>query len=282
MLDVALVSCVSLPEPDLDAVPLARALAAAGVEARVLAWDDPGVDWTAARLAVLRSPWNYARQRTAFLQWVDRVTAKSRLLNPASVVHWNTHKSYMLDLEQRGLPITPTALVSRGSEISLSAILAERGWTQAVVKPAVSAGSFKTLRVDESSMARGESHLRQLAVERDLLVQQYLPSVNGHGERALVWIDGELTHAVRKGPRFTGDAQSVSPASVEFSRAEAQLARRALEMVDAPLLYARIDMAPGPRGEPVLMELELVEPSLYFDQGPLALQRFVDGIRRRL
>ena len=282
MFDVALVSCLRLPEPDRDAAPLARALDAARIEAQTLAWDDPRVDWSAARIAVLRSPWNYAQQRNTFLEWVDRVAAEGRFFNPVSVVHWNTHKRYLLELEQRGLPITPTNLVPRGSGISLATILAERGWRQVVVKPAVSAGSYKTLRVGLASLAAGEGHLRELAADGDTLVQEYLPAVEGHGERALVWIDGQLTHAVRKSPRFTGDVESVSHSAVGISQAEARLALQALEVVDAPLLYARVDMAPGPDGEPVLMELELVEPSLFFDQGPAALERFVGAIRRRL
>jgi hypothetical protein len=106
--------------------------------------------------------------------------------------------------------------------------------------------------------------------------------VEGHGERALVWIDGELTHAVRKSPRFEGQDETVSSEAMEISSAEAALALRTLGAVDGPLLYARVDVALGPDGEPVVMELELVEPSLFFPQCGHALERFVAGIRRRL
>jgi hypothetical protein len=281
-MDVALVSCRVLPEPDPDQQPLSDALAAAGIEAAVLGWDDPEVDWSVAGLTVLRSAWNYPLDRDGFLAWAERVDGVSRLLNELPVVCWNSHKRYLLDLGRHGVPVTPTVLLPRGSIAALGAILAERGWTEAVVKPAVSAASFRTLRVSPADREAGEAHLQALLAERDVLVQRYMPSVEDHGERALVFIDGELTHAVRKSPRFEGDDEAVSADPVPFSEAEADLARHALAAVDGPLLYARVDVAPGPEGRPVVMELELVEPSLFLRQSAAALERFVAAIRARL
>lgn len=280
-LDVALVSCVTLPEPDPDAAPLSTALAEAGISAEVLGWDDDAVDWSRARLTVLRSSWNYARHAERFLAWADRVARLSTLWNPLSVVRWNLHKHYLLELAARGIPVTPTVLISRGSRSSLAEILLGRGWNVAVVKPAVSAASYRTLRVGPENRGAGEAHFRALVADGDVLVQEYLPSVEDHGERALVWVDGELTHAVRKSPRFAGEDESVSDA-VPVAPPEAALARRILDTVTEPLLYARVDLAPGPTGYPALMELELIEPSLFFPQFPPALERFVAGIRRRL
>jgi glutathione synthase/RimK-type ligase-like ATP-grasp enzyme len=281
-MDVALASCRRLPEPDPDMPPLRAALAGAGLEAQVLAWDDPAADWSAARLTVLRSTWDYPHRPAAFLRWVDAVAAVSALWNPPAAVRWNAHKRYLLDLEARGVPVAPTALLRRGSRRMLRSLLAERGWETAVIKPAVSASSFRTMRVGAGDVDAGEEHLRALLAERDVLVQRYLPSVEGHGERALVWIDGALTHAVRKRPRFAGQHESVSAEAVPIAPAEEELARRALAAVDAPVLYARVDMAPGPAGEPVVMELELIEPSLFFPQSAAALERYVAAILRLL
>jgi hypothetical protein len=281
-MDVALASCARLPEPDPDAAPLAAALDAAGIESRVLAWDDPDADWSSARMTVLRSTWNYPQRPDAFVAWAEATAAASRLWNPLPVVRWSAHKAYLLDLERRGVPVTPTALLRHGDPTSLAALMRRRGWDEVVVKPAVSAASFRTLRVGAKNLDEGEAHLRGLAAERDVLVQRYLPSVEDHGERALVWIDGCLTHAVRKSPRFDGEGESVSTDAVPISTAEAELAAAALAGVDSPLLYARIDVAPGPAGDPVVMELELIEPSLFFPQHPPALARFVAAIRARL
>lgn len=281
-LDVALASCRTLPEPDPDAAPLGRALAEAGLSAEVLAWDDAAADWSRARATVLRSTWNYPSRIDAFLAWARRVDSCSRLWNPLPVVRWNTDKRYLLELERKGIPVTPTVLLPRGSIVTLHEVLGETGWREAVVKPAVSAASFRTRRVGPDDAGGGEAHLRGLLDERDVLVQRYLPSVEDYGERALVWIDGELTHAVRKTPRFEGEDESVSVDPVPIATSESRLARRVIEAVGQPLLYARVDVAPGPSGEPLVMELELVEPSLFFTQGPSALERFVAGIRSRL
>jgi hypothetical protein len=281
-LDVALASCRELPEPDPDAAPLARALAAAGIDAEVLAWDDGEANWSRARVTVLRSTWDYPSRRDAFLDWAERVSTVSRLWNPLAVVRWNTYKGYLLELEGRGVPVVPTVLLPSGTNATLREIRAERAWEDVVVKPVVSAASFRTRRFGAGRLEAGETHLQELLAERDVLVQRYLPSVEDYGERALVWIDGELTHAVRKTPRFEGEDESVSTDAVPIAPAEAALARRAIDAVGAPLLYARVDVAPGPEGEPVLMELELVEPSSFFPQCPPALERFVGGLRRRL
>ncbi len=284
-MDVALASCVELPEPDPDEAPLAAALAAAGIEAEIVGWDDPAADWSRARLTLLRATWNYPLAPARFLAWAEAVARVSELWNPLAAVRWNLHKGYLLELAERGVPVAPTALVRRGSEQPLAEILAARGWREAVVKPAVSAASYRTVRVGAGEPESGEAHLRALAADGDVLVQRYLPSVEDHGERALVWIDGELTHAVRKTPRFEGEDESVSPAAVAIAPAEAALALAALaagRAAASPLLYARVDLAPGPDGEPVVMELELIEPSLFFPQSPAALERFVAAVGRRL
>ncbi len=284
-MDVALASCVNLPEPDLDEAPLLAALDAAGLDARVLAWDDPAADWPAARMTVLRGTWNYPRRPRAFAEWVEATARVTELWNPLPAVRWNLHKGYLLELASQGVAVTPTELVPRGSRRRLADVMAARGWTDVVVKPAVSAASYRTRRVRDARLPDGDAHLRALTADGDALVQSYLPSVEAYGERALIWIDGELTHAVRKTRRLADDDEAVS-AAVPIAPAEAALATAALERaaaaVGGPLMYARIDLAPGPGGEPVLMELELIEPSLFFPQSPRALDCFVAAIRKRL
>lgn len=280
-MDVALASCRRLPEPDPDAAPLVAALADAGIDARVLAWDDPAADWDAARLTVLRSTWNYPLQPERFFDWATAVSRVSTLFNSLPVVRWNLHKRYLLDLASRGVAVTPTECVERGCPADLGGIMRNRRWSEAVVKPAISAASYRTVRVTPDRVAEGDAHLRELLAAGDALVQEYVPSVEGYGERALVWIDGELTHAVRKSPRFAGEEESVSDA-LPIDPAEARLAATAVAAVDRPLLYARIDVAPGPGGAPMVMELELIEPSLFLPQSPAALERFVAAIGRRL
>lgn len=277
MLGVALASCLVLPEPDPDQALLEAALARRGLRAATLAWDDPGVDWAAARLVVLRSTWNYPHRAHDFLEWLDRTAAVTEVWNPPRVVHANIHKSYLLDLERRGIPVVPTRLVRRGSTATLREVAGD--WPRVVLKPAVSAASLHTILVDDASWAEGEAHLRRLAAARDVLVQPYLPAVEDAGERALVSIDGALTHAVRKQPRFAAQDESVS-AALPIAAEERRLAEAAVATVGSPLLYGRIDVAPGPQGAPVIMELELIEPSLFLAQHPPALERLADAVLR--
>lgn len=282
-LDIALASCVSLPEPDADMAPLLGALREAGLAAEALGWDDPVAQpgFASARLVLVRSTWNYTLHPREFLDWVERTAGAARFFNPAGTVRWNAHKSYLLDLQARGVPTVPTTLLRRGDVTPLRDVMRLHGATRVVVKPAVSGGSRETMRVDASTLDAGEAHLRKLAAREDVLVQPYLDSVEGHGERALVWIDGELTHAVRKSPRFIGDQESVS-AAVPIADDEEAVARAALAVAPTPLLYARIDVARDEKGAPRVMELELIEPSLFFAQGPAALSRLVAALRRQL
>jgi glutathione synthase/RimK-type ligase-like ATP-grasp enzyme len=177
--------------------------------------------------------------------------------------------------------VVPTLLARRGEAAPLARFVAHRGWRDVVLKPAVSAASRGTLR---GSPEEGETHFRALAAEGDVLVQPYLASVEDYGERALVWIDGKVTHAVRKSRRFSGDIESVSPAG-PLPPDEIELAERALGAIPGKLgleglLYARVDMARGPDGAPRVMELELIEPSLFFRESEEALTRFVDKVSR--
>jgi hypothetical protein len=280
-LDVAIASCLVLPEPDPDEAPLTEALRSEGLSVETLGWDDASADFSRARVTLLRSTWNYPEAPEAFASFIDRTAKSTALYNGAPTVHWNLHKRYLLALERAGVPVVPTRLIERGASTTLASIMHDLGTERAVVKPAISAASRGTIKVDAGDLARGEAHLRALAVKEDVLVQPYLSSVEGHGERAVVWIDGAVTHAVRKSPRFAGGAESVSTA-VDVAPDEIALAERAIAVAPGPLLIARIDVARGDDGRPMVMELELIEPSLYFVQSPTALARYVAAVQRRL
>ncbi|HSO40851.1 MAG TPA: hypothetical protein VLT33_50340 [Labilithrix sp.] len=277
---VAVASCRKLPEPDVDEPLLLAALAAAGIEAKIMAWDDPGAAFEAQDLVVLRSTWNYHADVDAFVAWAERVGARTRLLNPAPIVAWNARKTYLADLEGRGVDVVPTVFVLRETEVRLGAILDERGWDEVVIKPVVSAGSFRTERFGRAGLVAGQAFLEALVGDRDAMVQRWMPSVETYGERSLVWIDGEFTHAIRKTPRFAGGVEQVSEA-VPIADDERAFATRALAPLAAELLYARVDVVRDAEGVLRVMEVELIEPSLFFLQSPKALERFVAAIARR-
>jgi glutathione synthase/RimK-type ligase-like ATP-grasp enzyme len=246
----------------------------AGVRVRLTAWDDPGEDPADFDLIVLRSTWNYPEAPQAFLKWLDRTAAATHLLNPPEVVAANVHKRYLLRLAEAGVATVPTVVVGQGEAPRL--IESETGW---VVKPAIGAGSWLTRRFEDDDLAL--AFMSELSTVEDALVQPYLPSVESGGERSLVWIDGETTHAVAKRPRFHGQDESVTIAEPP-TMGERELADRAIAALSPePPLYARVDLIHG-RDGPLVSEVELIEPSLFFLQWPLALERFVAAVLARL
>ena len=269
---------------DFDEVPLGQALAQQGVEAKVLAWDRPEdqAGFAGARLCVLRSTWNYVQNHARFLSWIDWCAGVTQLWNPAPIVAWNSHKQYLLELQSRGIPVVPTRLMRQGRVPGAELPDALSQWGQVVIKPAISAGSFATILVDAAAAGVGQAHLAALLPDRDMLLQRYEPSVNQHGERSLIWIDGALCHAIRKSPRFAGQSENVSTQAVPIADDERALSEQILAQVPAPLLYARIDLVRDPAGRPQLMELELIEPSLFFAQSPAAAARLATAIAARL
>lgn len=280
-MELRVATCRVLPEPDPDEELLLAALHARGVGARMAAWNDPGMDWDARVPTLIRSTWDYLHDVAAFRAWIDRAERAAPLWNAARVVLGNLHKDYLLALQDRGVPVVPTVLVRRGAERSLAALARERDWNDLVVKPAVGAGSFETRRFRGHEFADAERCFADAVRARDTLVQPYVASVDGHGERALVWIAGAFTHAVRKSPRFSGDDECVSEA-VAIEADERALGELALAPLARELLYARVDVARDADGRPRIMELELVEPSLFLAQHPPALARFADEIARRV
>jgi len=279
MRKIGLVTCKTLPEPDPDQELLIDALRSAGLDAALLPWDDPASDPGEYDLCVLRSCWDYYRHPGGFLKWIDRAASVSRLMNPAGVVRWNHHKRYLNELESAGVRIIPTEWFNRGEEAELGIIMDNRKWEDVVVKPSVSASSFRTRRFRAAQYKEGAVFLRELLRDRDAMVQRYMPSVEREGEKALVWIDGEFTHAVKKSPRFDDGVEQVSGA-LEITAEERAIAGKAMARVKGELLYGRVDVVRTPGGSLVVSEFELIEPSLFLLQHPPALARLVAAIGR--
>jgi glutathione synthase/RimK-type ligase-like ATP-grasp enzyme len=288
---VALVTCTRLGGLDPDDVPLAEALERRGARAEAPVWDDPAVDWGAYDVVFLRSTWDYHLAREKFLGWLDSVEPRTRLVHGPGIVRWNSHKSYLTRLAALGAPVIPTVVLHAGRRDSLQGLLQDKGWEDAVAKPAVGLDSFGIVRLQAGDPQGEETALRLLA-ERDLLVQPYVPSVADHGERCLVVLDGHLSHAIRKNSFFMG-GRHVGPEgrSVPIADDERQTAELVLEAarsdlaasgVSGRIRYARVDLARDAQGQPRLMELELVEPTLFFTTQPGSADRMAEALLRGL
>lgn len=280
---IALATCRELPTGDEDGPVLLAACAAAGLDTEWRVWDDAAVDWSSYDLVVIRSTWDYVPRRDDFAAWAASVP---RLANPAGVVDWNTEKVYLRDLEAAGVPIVPTRWLEPGDE---PGDLVTAG--EVVVKPTVSAGARDTARYGPADAARATAHAERLLADgRRVMVQPYLASVDEVGETAVMHVGGAYSHAIRKSALLrAGEPDTVEglyrPEEIterQPSAAERELAELALAAVPGGaerLLYARVDVLPGPDGEPVVIEVELTEPSLFLLTVPAAADTFAAAIR---
>jgi hypothetical protein len=231
----------------------------------------------------VRQTWDYVDRRDEFLAWARAVP---RLANPAELLAWNTDKRYLDELVAAGLPTVPTIFLAPGDRF------AAPDAAELVVKPTVSAGSRDTRRHAAERLDQAAAHVAELqAAGRTAMVQPYLSAVDIAGETALLYLDGRLSHAIRKGPMLAADTKPPDGLFAEEdigprdpSGAERALGQRVMAAIGerwGTPLYARVDLLPGPDGEPVLIEVELTEPSLFLGHAPGAPQRLAEAIAAR-
>ena len=280
---IAYISCANLPEPDFDEQPLVQGLIDAGHSCDVVAWDDPRSNLTTYDAALVRATWNYAQNLDAFRAWVANASKQTTLINPAGTIEWNLHKGYLRELEVAGIPIIPTVFLDRDETASISQVCLEHGWDRIVIKPTVSAGSWGTRAFDLRSgdAIAAQSFFDEMVAQRDMMIQQYIPGVDTVGETSLIVIDGQLTHAIEKRPRFHDQDEEVYLRE-SISDEMRDIVMRVLRAANKDHLYARVDVFPGDDGSLMLSELELLEPSLFFPHFPNAVGVFVRGMEKRL
>jgi hypothetical protein len=290
---IAIASFEGMPPDFRDDEWLVDALRGREVEVEVIPWDRPGVDWARFDSVVVRSTWDYARRRDEFLAWADGVGG--RLHNSPALLRWNTDKHYLADLQADGIAVVPTRYVAPGDP-------APELQGDVVVKPTISAGGRDTGRFSRDTHDGARALIAAIqASGRTAMVQPYLPTVDTIGETAVLMIDGEFAHALRKLAVLRPDEvapvrdDAVGAAEVmydpglvtetEASAAEVDHARAIVADIAARFdympLYARVDTIPGPDGEPLLLELEAVEPNFYLDQVPRTTARVAEAVLAR-
>ena len=282
---IALACCSRWPAGSGDHAGLAEALTHRGVRTEWVPWDDASTDWSAYDLVLLRETWDYPRKLAAFLGWVDSLGPATSVVNPPAVVRWNHHKRYLRELAVAGIPTVPTTVVTPGAPDGADAdtALGRMGVEWVVVKPAVGIGGDGAWRgrVDDPATV---GHLRALLAGGDVLVQPYLHSVETRGETSLIVLGGRVSHTVTKlpgpGEFRIHEHRGGTYVPAEASPAQVELALAACEVAGAltgeGLLYARADLVADDGGRPALMELELIEPSLYLHTVPAATDDFAD------
>lgn len=280
---IAFVTSQPAPEIAPDDQLAVAILQSEGFTVEPAPWEDSSLPWTEYSAVIIRSPWNYSHHSDAFADWLRFCQSTGVCLwNPAEVVLGNINKRYLLDFERNGFPIVPSAYMEAGSKVSLAEILQSKGWEEAVVKPAISAGAFQTWR---TSIAQAQGHqprFEDQCQSGEVIIQPFLPEVVNQGELSLIYFNGEFSHCILKQPA-TGDFRvqpqhggtcrpiDPPPHLIEHGRA-------ILEFVGSPLLYARVDGILRD-GQFLLMELEINEPNLFMQCSPEAPERFAAAIQ---
>jgi glutathione synthase/RimK-type ligase-like ATP-grasp enzyme len=283
---IALATCARLPDLAADDRPLVGELGELGIEAYPAVWDDPHMDWSAFDAVVIRSCWDYHLALDPFLAWVDGLTAaRVPVWNPPHVIRWNADKRYLRDLQAWGIHIPETVFLNRHEAASPERILEAYGPRDVVVKPTISATAHRTARFNATETASVGALLAEILPDTGALVQQYLPEVAEDGEWSLIFFGGQFSHAVLKRPR-SGDfrVQNEFGGCSELAEPPASLVDAAARLVRIDprmdTLYARVDCV-DLAGELCLMELELIEPSLFLESSPGAARRFARAIATR-
>ena len=278
---IALATCRELPRLTPDDRLLLEALDRRGLGTSIVFWDAGDVRWERFDLVLIRSCWDYHLHGDAFLAWVAAVDRATTIWNPLPLVRWNVDKHYLRDLANAGVAVAPTRWPCREGPRTLDGIFRSTGWEEAVVKPTVSASAHRTWRVRRTEAQCREAELSRAMAQGDVMVQRYLPEITTGGEWSMIFLDGAFSHAALKSPKpgdfrvqpdFGGTVQQGNPGPELLAAG-----RRAVAAAPHPWHYARVDGVETDGGF-MLMELELIEPALYFAQGPGSADRAADMI----
>lgn len=281
-LNIAMVTCRELGSLTTDDSIAADHLIQLGFSISVIAWDASAIGWETFDAVIVRSAWDYHRRHREFLAWLAEMERrKVRLWNSASVIRNNIDKIYLRKLSEQGVAVTPTVWVGRGEVVDLQTVLFDSQWDQAVIKPAISATAWSTWITSRARAAEDQSKLDSILEQRGALVQPFVTEVQTRGEWSFVFFGNQYSHAVLKRANV-GDFRVQKDFGGYLSDeipppALVATAKNVIQKIDSPLLYARVDGVEV-ANEFVLMELELIEPELFFRAHDGAARKFADAI----
>lgn len=295
MKTVFLVTCPEVGNQDNESILLLRELAKRGIKTSIQNWDDQSVYWRKADLVINRTTSSYLFNPRKYLEWAKKVEKTTTLWNSSRVLEWNHHKRYVIKLQKAGIRVPETILIPQNTEKSIHKHLENIQWEPFILKPCIGAGSCGLKQFTKQSPDL-ESHFHTLNRDgfsqkfvfgtltypaSDTLVQPYLSEIEEYGEASLIYFGGEYSHGVLKKPK-QGDfrAHPIWGADVmryDASGDEVNLGYSGLGVVGYPTEYARIDMIPKP-SDPIIIEIELIEPLLFFDLFPETVKTYAEHI----
>ena len=286
---------------DHESEYLKQAIEKRGIEAKMVAWNDPKVEWSKADLCIIRTPHDYFLDVPSFLAWTKLVEDYTTLWNSCEVVEWDSNKGYLLELQENRVPVPPTLFVEHKSNVSLDALLVDAGWNEFIIKPAVSIGAWGAKRY-EIGDSEAQKHLDNVLINGyehvhartgqlwnlesgDAILQEFIPEIMTMGEASLVYFGGEFSHTVKKIPADgefrVHDVYGGQVLAYDASDEERRVAEMGLRALDMETQYARIDTVLTDGG-PLIIEMELIEPRLFFEYYPETAVSYADHIENYL
>ena len=278
---IAILTCEKLPDLNPEDQNIIKELAKHNIVAKAVIWDDKTVNWTDFDYLIFRNTWDYFEKETEFKIWLDHIEKLGiKTLNPITIIQQNIHKFYLRDLQKLGVTILPTVFIDKTNQLNLTEVIPSH-WKKAVIKPAFSAGSYLTEVFDVSDIQTINEKYISIAAEKELLLQEFMPEIQTIGETSFIFFDKKFSHAVNKKP-VNGDfrVQSLFGGQYTLVQPTTSLIEKAQKIVNTfpeHLLYARVDGIII-NSELHLMEIECIEPDLYFNLSENALERFVNAI----
>jgi len=237
-------------------------------------WDNPDMDWSAVKMLIFRTTWDYHHRFDEFKKWLDKVEKTCELINPSSIIFWNIDKHYLADLSAKGIKIIPSTFIEIGEQKSLAEIVAASGYEKIILKPTISAAARETFKISLDEIPSHESNFKKLIAKEAFLIQPFIESIEDEGEVSFMVFGGQYSHAVLKKAKpgdfrvqddFGGTVHEYLANEQEIAFAE-----RCVKACDPMPLYARVDVVWDHMNEMCLSELELIEPELWFRRCPEA------------
>ncbi len=284
---IAFVTYAKAPDLTPDDRILAQYLSQKNITIVPVLWDDEAIDWYAFDAIIIRATWDYFERPQEFNQWLDRLEPLAhKVWNPLSVVKWNQDKRYFDDFTKKGIGLPPYIICPRNGKANLKQIMEDNGWRKAVVKPAISGGAYHTWVVHTDTAITDQSRFAVLQETGDVIVQVFVEEIITNGELSLVFFNKKFSHAICKKAKqgdfrvqaqFGGTAEVIQPSEAVLSQAT-----DLINSVEEPLLYARVDGVVMEDGRFLLMELELIEPSLWVSNHERGCENFYEALNEIL
>ncbi len=258
------------------------ALADLGWRVDTVSWRDTNTDWNAFAAVIIRTTWDYQKEPERFLSVLEQInSSKARLENPLETIRWNLSKVYLRDMERRGCPIVPTIWDAAYTAEGFAAWCDELSADELIIKPVVSATAEHTYRLREY-----DPGLESVFKTREFMVQPFMPAIITSGEFSLFYFGGEFSHAINKSPRPNDfrvqEEHGGIITAVDPSPSMRRAADNAVKAIGEELLYARVDLVSDAGDNFLLMELELIEPALYFRMDERSPMFFAEQFDRRM